>query len=132
MTFAVESLLFLLGGIVLAVVLIQAFGRPGASEKGSAASTAPSVRLVRLSQPAQGFEETRLLINGQPILSASSQGLRLAEYAEEVERLEAVATRIARALGVAVELARLEPGSGEGEAAIPIAQLPAELPERHY
>lgn len=103
MTIAIESVLFLLAGIALAVILIQLFGKAG-----EASRTRPAVvRLVRLMQATDGHEETRLTINGQVILTVSGQGLRLADYAEEVARLEALATRIASALGSSVELARV-------------------------
>ena len=84
------------------------------------------VKLERQVQPQTGAEETRLLINDQAILAASSEGLRLADYADEVEQLETVATRIASALGVGVELARLSGSSGpaEQEAAVPVRRLP--------
>ncbi len=117
MVIAVESLLFLLAGIILAVVLIQIFGRGGERRT-------PAIRLVRSLKPADGAEETRLLINDQAILTASSAGLRLADYSDEVERLETIATRIASALGAHVELARLEgkdPGQIEG---VPVRKLP--------
>jgi hypothetical protein len=106
---AIESVLFLLGGIVLAVILIQLFGRGGEATRGRPAT----VRLVRQTQAPDGHEETRLTINDQVILTASSAGLRLADYADEVARLEAIATRIASALGGSVELARVGAKSAE-------------------
>ncbi|MCX6030719.1 MAG: hypothetical protein NT169_15660 [Chloroflexi bacterium] len=115
---AIESVLFLLGGIVLAVVLIQVFGRGGEAARGR-----PIVRLVRSTQASDGAEETRLTINDQPILTASSEGLRLADYADEVERLETIATRIASALGGSVELARVGPQKPELEAGVPVRGL---------
>jgi hypothetical protein len=118
---AVESLLFLLGGIILAVILIQVFGRWPEAGRGRAL---PLVRLVRQTPPADGHEETRLLINEQAIVTASSQGLRLADYAAEVEQIEAMATRIASALGVNVELARIGLKSAELEEGVPVRQLP--------
>ena len=70
------------------------------------------VKLERQVKPRDSTEETRLLINDQAILTASSAGVRLADYADEVEQLEMVATRIASALDVSVELARLPGRSG--------------------
>ena len=115
---AIESVLFLLGGIVLAVVLIQVFGRGGEAARGR-----PSVRLVRSTQAPDGAEETRLTINDRPILTASSEGLRLADYADEVERLETIATRIASALGGSVELARVGPPKPGLDAGVPVCEL---------
>lgn len=118
---AVESLLFLLAGIALAVILTQVFGRGAESSRGRAG---PVVKLVR-SVGADGQEETRLTVNDQVILTASSEGLRLADYTEQVERLEAVATRIADALGVHLEFARAVPRRAENpEEGIPVHQLP--------
>ena len=54
-----------------------------------------------------GREETRLFVNDAPILTASNDGIRLAQYADEVEQLEAVAARLAQSLGVRVEFARV-------------------------
>ena len=73
----------------------------------------------------EGVEETRLLINDQTILVASGVGVRLADYADEVEQLETIATHIASALGVTVELARA-PGKGgqSEEEAISVRRLP--------
>ena len=74
---------------------------------------------------SDGIEETRLVLNDQPILVASSAGVRLADYADEVEQLEAIATHMASALGVTVELTRL---SGKGgrptEAPVAVRRLP--------
>lgn len=73
----------------------------------------------------EGVEETRLLINDQSILVASGEGLRLADYADEVEQLEMMATKIASALGVSVELARVpEKGGKPEEDAVPVRRLP--------
>jgi hypothetical protein len=115
---AIESVLFLLAGIVLAVVLIQVFGRGG-----EAARNRGVVRLVRATRATDGAEETRLTINDQPILTASSEGLRLADYADEVERLETIATRIASALGGRVELARIGPQKPELGEGVPVRGL---------
>ena len=118
---AIESVLFLLGGIILAVVLIQVFGRGGEAAKGR-----PRVRLVRSTQASDGAEVTRLTINDQPILTASSAGLRLADYADEVERLETIATRIASALGGSVELARVGSPKPGLETGVPVQELPTD------
>jgi hypothetical protein len=122
MAIAAESLLFLLGGVILALVLVKAFGRSAndARSRGSA-----QVRLERMMNAAAGVEETRLLLNDQPILMASSAGVRLADYADEVEQLETIATRIAAALDVDVQLTRL-PGKGSEseEEAVPVRRLP--------
>ncbi len=120
MVIAIESLLFLLAGIVLAVVLTRVFGR---SEPSPPSATA-AVKLVRSPRTADGREETRLLINDKPILSASNDGVRLAAYADEVEQLEAVAARIAGALGVSVEFARVSTGKPNEENSIAMRDLP--------
>lgn len=125
MAIAVESLLFLLGGVILALVLVRAFSR-GAGNAGSrAAAGAAQVKLERAMRLPEGVEETRLVLNDQTILVASSAGVRLADYADEVEQLETIATHIASALGVTVELARL-PGKGGQleEAAVSVHRLP--------
>lgn len=121
MVIAVESLLFLIGGIVLTFVLFQIFGR---APEGSGRRLPPSIRLIRQLQPPAGDEETQLLINGQEILVASSKGLRLADYTAQVERLEALSTRIASALGVSLELARLGLEQGDATRGLPVGQLP--------
>lgn len=114
MVIAVESLLFLLFGIALAVLLTQVFGRgkPSAEQSGT-----PSVKLVRTARGVDGREETLLLVNERAILTANNDGVRLSDYADEVEQLEAVAARIAAALGVTVEFARVggqKPGDEKG------------------
>lgn len=103
---ALESLLFLVGGVALAIILSQVFGRSA----DRASSAAASVKLVRLVEFADHHEETHLLINDKPILSVADSGLRQETYAGEVERLEATATKIASALGGRVEFARLSVG----------------------
>jgi hypothetical protein len=105
---AVESLLFLLGGIVLAVVLMQLFGRPAENVRERIVPVTPVVKLVRLVSYPDHHEELRLLVNEQLILSVSDEGLRQEAYAAETERLESVATSIAAALGVNVELSRVD------------------------
>ena len=122
MAIAVESLLFLLGGVILAFVLIKAFGR---SANDARSRGAAQVRLERTMNSADGVEETRLLLNDQPILVASSAGVRLADYAAEVEQLEAIATHMASALGVTVEFTRLpSKGAQPAEEAVPVHRLP--------
>jgi hypothetical protein len=122
MAIGIEALLFLLGGIILALVLIKAFGRSGNDARARGAA---QVRLERTMNSADGVEETRLLLNDQPILFASSAGVRLADYADEVEQLEAIATHMASALGVAVEFTRLpSKGAQPVEEAVPVRRLP--------
>ncbi len=114
MVIAIESLLFLLAGITLAVLLTQIFGRGRSSEEHAGA---PSVKLVRTARGIDGREETLLMINERVILTANNDGLRLADYADEVEQLEAVAARIAAALGVTVAFTRVggqKPGDENG------------------
>lgn len=119
MVIAIESLLFLLAGIVLAVVLTRVFGR-----SASPPSATGAVKLVRSPRTADGREETRLLINDTLILTASNDGVRPAAYADEVEQLEAVAARIAGALGVSVEFARINTGKPNEENGLSIRDLP--------
>ena len=122
MAIGIEALLFLLGGIILALVLIKAFGRSGNEARARGAA---QVRLERTMNSADGVEETRLLLNDQPILVASSAGVRLADYAGEVEQLEAIATHMASALGVTVEFTRLpSKGAQPAEEAVPVHRLP--------
>jgi heme/copper-type cytochrome/quinol oxidase subunit 3 len=122
MAIGIEALLFLLGGIILALVLIKAFGRSGNEARARGAA---QVRLERTMNSADGVEETRLLLNDQPILVASSAGVRLADYAAEVEQLEAIATHMASALGVTVEFTRLpSKGAQPAEEAVPVHRLP--------
>jgi len=119
----IEALLFLLGGIAIATVLILAFGRGGNSAWSRAGTGAAAVRLVRSVKLPENIEESQLVINDQVILSASSAGLRPADYVEEIEQLETVATRIASALGVSLELARLDPKEARLEEGVPVRQL---------
>ncbi|PKO23150.1 MAG: hypothetical protein CVU38_05515 [Chloroflexi bacterium HGW-Chloroflexi-1] len=121
---AVESLLFLLGGIAIAIVLIQVFGRGGDGARSRTGRNAASVKLVRSVKLPENIEESRLVIDDQVILSASSAGLRPADYVDEIEQLETIATRIASALGVSLELARLDPKEALLEAGVPVRQLP--------
>lgn len=126
MPVAIDAL-FLIGGLAaIAVVLIWVFNSLG-SRDGKARRMAGQarIRLERRMKLPQGIEETRLLINDQPILAASAEGLRLADYADEVEQLETLATRIASALGVNVELERV-PGKGAPaeEETLPVRRLP--------
>ena len=122
MEIAIESLLFLLGGVILTLVLVKAFGR--SSDDARPRGTA-QVKLERTMNPADGVEETRLLVNDQVILVASSTGVRLADYADEVEQLEAIAVLLASALGVTVELTRLSGKNGRPvEEAVPVRRLP--------
>jgi hypothetical protein len=121
MVIAVESLVFLVAGIVLAVLLVQLFGRPS---KPGREQGMPAVRLVRVPRTADGREETLLTVNDRVILSVNNEGIRLSEFADQVDRLEAIATRLAGALGVSAEFARAEerkPGDQEG---IPMREVP--------
>jgi hypothetical protein len=121
MTIAIESLLFLLGGIVLAVVLTRVFGRP-AETQGRAETS--GVKLVRSPRTADGREETRLLVNDRIILIASNDGIRLADYTDEVDQLEAIAERVAAALGVGVEFARTTLRPTEADEGLAVRDLP--------
>jgi hypothetical protein len=116
---AVESLVFLLGGIVLTVLLWQVLGRP----KPVSPDDAPSVKLVRTPRTADGREETVLTVNDRAILTVNNEDVRFSEFADRLEQLEAVATRIAAALGVSVEFTRLGPQTPQ-DAGIPMNDLP--------
>ncbi len=118
MPFVLDSLVFLIVGMLLGMILMRTFGK--SSEGGQ-----PSVKLVRTARTADGREETRLFINDAAILTASNDGVRLAEYADEVEQLEAVAARLATSMGVTVEFARVGARTPGGENGIPVRNLPA-------
>lgn len=128
MIIALESLLFLLGGIALGALLMQLFGRGVDTDKER--SRPPVVRLVRTPITAEGFEKTRLMINDRVILTASSQGLRPAAYADEVEYVEAIATRVASALGTTVELERMTAGDAPDEEEVLTQYLPTSERDR--
>ena len=117
MPFVLDSIVFLIIGMVLGLVLMRTFGKPA---NGSPAS----VKLVRTARTAEGREETKLFVNDAAILTATNDGIRLAEYADEVEQLEAVAARMAAAMGVTVEFTRVAPRTPGGENAIPMRTLP--------
>ncbi len=119
MAIAVESLVFLLGGIILAVLLWQVLGRP----KPTPPDGAPGVKLVRMPRTADGREETILTINDRAVLTVNNEDVRFSEFADRLEQLEAVATRIAAALGVSVEFTRVDPQTPQ-DAGIPITDLP--------
>ncbi len=119
MPFVLDSLVFLVIGMVLGLILTRTFGKTGA---GALAS----VKLMRTARTAEGREETRLFVNDVAILTATNDGVRLAEYADEVEQLEAVAARLAASMGVTVEFARVAPKTSGGENGIPVRTLPAE------
>ncbi len=112
MTVAIESVLFLLAGIALAIVVTRVLSR---GMEPPPATGAAAVQLVRTARTADGREETRLTVNDQVIVAASNDGVRLAEYADEVEQLEAVAARLARALGSSVQFVRLSAGAEMAE-----------------
>jgi hypothetical protein len=121
---AIESLVFLIAGAVLVGVLAWALGW---GRLGRGAPHAPSVKLVRAARDAQGREELLLTVNDRVILAASNEGLRLADYAERVEQIEAVATRLAAARGAPVEFARSAGGARkpDGDAGISIVDVPS-------
>lgn len=127
-TTVVQLSLIVLIALLLIVLLARAFSRP--NETPAAAHT---VTLVRSPRTADGREETRLLINDKLILTATNDGVRLAAYAEEVEQLEALAARIASALGVTVSFTRLPARGAENAEGIAVRSLPrieeAEEPE---
>jgi hypothetical protein len=118
---AIESLVFLIAGAVLVGVLAWALGW---GRSGRGAPHAPSVKLVRAARNTQGREELLLTVNDRVILAASNEGLRLADYAERVEQIEAVATRLAEALGSPVEFARSGARKPGDEAGISIVDVP--------
>jgi hypothetical protein len=117
--FVLDSLVFLVAGMLLGLILMRTFGKP-------AGSAPASVKLVRTARTADGREETRLFVNDSAILTASNDGVRLAEYADEVEQLEALAARLASSLGVAVEFSRVGGRAPAAENGIPVRSLPAE------
>lgn len=119
MPFVLDSLVFLVLGMLLGFVLSRTFGKAGTGGPAS-------VKLVRTARTADGREETRLFVNDAGILTASNDGVRLAEYADEVEQLEAVAARLAASLGVAVEFARVGARISGEQSGIPMRDLPAE------
>ena len=123
MPFVLDSLVFLIIGMILGWLLVRSFGKPErpASDAG--------VKLVRTARTAEGREETRLAVNESVILTASNDGVRLAEYADEVEQLEAVAARLARALDVSVEFTRVGPRLPGDENGVPMRTLPYEEQE---
>jgi hypothetical protein len=115
----IELLGILLVGMLLVVVLTRAFSRPSQSSPSDA-----SVKLVRTARTPDGREDTRLQVNDTVILTASNDGVRLGEYADEVEQLEAVAARLASSLGVTVEFTRVAPRTADADAGIPVRDLP--------
>jgi hypothetical protein len=117
MAIAVESLFLLLAGLLLAAVLWYALGRPR--------SGAPVVRLIRSPRAPDGRERTFLTVNDRVILIADNEGLRSGEYADQLEQLEAVAARIAAALGVSVELTRTGAPAFDEQADASMDGLPA-------
>jgi len=121
MAIAIESVLFLLGGVLLAVVLWYAIGRPSRPQKPAGA---PAVTLVRIPRRADGREETFLTVNDAVILSVSNEGVRLSEFADQLEQLEAIATRLAASLGVNVEFARASAIPPDAQAGVSMSDLP--------
>jgi hypothetical protein len=106
------------------VALLLGWGRSGRS-----APRTPAVKLVRTQRTAQGREELLLTVNERVILAADNEGVRLSDYAERVEQMEAVATRLAAALGTPVEFVRAVPRKPGDEAGIPIDQAPSATDE---
>lgn len=101
----VELLVIVLVAVVLMAVLTQVFSRGAKPAEGG--SSAASVKLERTARDADGREETLLLVNERVILAANNDGVRLSDYADNVEQLEAVAARLAAALGVTVAFTRV-------------------------
>jgi len=125
---AIEPLLFILGGILLAVALVYILGRPS---KPVQPPGAPSVKLVRIPRTADGREETYLTVNDTIILTVSNEEVRLSEFADQLEQLEAIATRLATSMGVSVEFARAPlRGRPDEEAGIPMRNLPTVTDEQ--
>jgi len=118
---AIESLVFLGAGVLLVIILAQVFGW---GRGGKGAPRTPSVKLVRTPRTAQGREELLLTVNERVILAANNEGLRLSDYAEHVEQLEALATRLAAALGTPVEFARTGARKPGDETGIDMSQVP--------
>jgi hypothetical protein len=83
---------------------------------------APSVN-NRTPRTADGREETILTVNDRVILTVNNENVRLSEFADRLEQLEAVATRIAGGLGVTVEFTRTGPQAAQ-DAGIPMTDLP--------
>ena len=84
------------------------------------------MKLVRTAWTADGREETRLFVNDAAILTASNDGVRLAEYSDEVEQLEAVAAGLPRLPGRNSRVSRVSAAAPGGENGIPVRNLPAE------
>jgi hypothetical protein len=82
------------------------------------------VTLVRIPRTADGREETYLTVNDKVILTVNNEGVRLSEFADQLEQLEAVATRLATSMGVSVEFARAGVRRPDEEAGIPMRDLP--------
>lgn len=118
MPFVLDSLVFLIIGMFLGWLLVRSFGKPEAPTSDA------GVKLVRTARTAEGREETRLVVNDSVILSAANDGVRLSEYADEVEQLEAVAARLARSLGVTVEFARIGPRLPGDENGVAMRSVP--------
>lgn len=127
MVIAIESLLFLLVGIALALILTRIFG--SAPARPAPPAGAPVVKLLRSPRSVDGREETRLLLNDQVVLTAANDGVRLAEYADEVEQLEAIAERLANALGVGVEFERVAARPAAPDQGVAIRDLPRISPD---
>ena len=125
MAIGIEAVLFLLGGIFLAFILVLAFGKGSGTARSRSMSGAAVIRLERQVKPQVGARgnATADQRSGHPH-PHSSEGVRLADYADDVEQLETVATRIAAALGVSVELARLNAKGSEVEERVPVRKLP--------
>jgi hypothetical protein len=122
MMIAIESLAFLAAGVLLVVVVAWALGW---GRMGRGATHTPSVKLVRAPRNAQGREELLLTVNDRVILAADNEGVRLSDYADRVEQMEAVATRLAAALGTPVEFARSAARKPGDEPGIAIEDVPA-------
>ena len=118
---AIETVVVLVVIALLAFVLALAFGW---GRFGKGGPHTPSVKLVRSPRTAQGREELLLTVNERVILAANNEGLRLSEYADQVEQMESVATRLAAALGTPVEFARTAARKPGDETGIPINQVP--------
>jgi hypothetical protein len=121
---AIESVIFLVVGVMLAVVLALAFGWGRGGKGVLSAPRGHPVKLVRSARTAQGREELLLTVNDRVILAANNEGVRYSDYAEQVEQIEAIATRLAAALGTPVEFARTSARKPGDETGIPVGEVP--------
>jgi hypothetical protein len=97
-----------LGLVLLVIVLVAGIATGAFGGKPGGPRSAPSVAVVRLAGFKDGHEELQLRVNDRLIRRIGDQGLRPADYQQQAQEVEQLASSLAAALGVEVWLRRAD------------------------